>query len=53
MKKLNLASLHTAIKTVLDEPIYTENAQTFAKLIQEKPGLIMASEAIERLVAKV
>jgi hypothetical protein len=35
---------------VLDTPVYADNAQTFAKLIEEKSGLIMAFEAIELLV---
>ena len=50
IKKLNLDGLYTTLKTVLHTPIYADNAQAFAKLIKEKPGLILASESISRLV---
>jgi len=50
IKKLNLDGLYTTLKTVLDTPIYADNAQAFAKLIKEKPGLILASESISLLV---
>jgi hypothetical protein len=47
---LNLDGLYTTLKTVLHTPIYADNAQAFAKLIKEKPGLILASESISLLV---
>lgn len=51
IKQLSLERLQTALKTVLDTPVYTDNALHFAKLIQEKPGLVLACEAIEQLIS--
>jgi len=45
-----LDGLYTTLKTVLHTPIYADNALAFAKLIKEKPVLILASESISRLV---
>ncbi len=49
-KRLSVDQLHKALKQVLHTSVYTDNAKHFAKLIQQKPGLILAAEAIERVV---
>jgi UDP:flavonoid glycosyltransferase YjiC (YdhE family) len=50
MSKLSCERLLDALKEVLKNKVYTHNAHIFAKLIESKPGLIQAAEAIEQVL---